>query len=165
MLPAAGWIKRALQSDASLSSCLQIIGYIIFHRSCFAVVLCEDGEHDELFCSQSAVDRPSSQRSGPCDETYCHRESVGGVRFKHIICQHTHAVDTHTHTQILRPCTHLGVQGQRIIVSLCVRLARLRMGACALQTCLRAAGVCVRFCACTFCVLMALETARHMVSV
>ncbi len=42
--------------------------------------------------------RRSSQRSGLCGETCCHWEGVGGVSFKHIICQHTHAVDTHTHT-------------------------------------------------------------------
>lgn len=56
------------------------------------------GEHDKLFCSQSTVHQPSSQRSGPFDETCCHWESVGGVSLKHIICRHAHTVDTHMHT-------------------------------------------------------------------
>lgn len=110
------------------------------------MVLCVEGDHDKLFCSQSTVYHLNSQRSGPCDETCCHWESVGGVSFKHIICQHTHSVDTlthaHTHARILLPCTHFGIQGQRIIVSLCVRFACVRMGSCALQTCLQAAWVC-----------------------
>lgn len=141
------------------------------------MALCAGRGRDKLFLFPiQCVERGSSQRSGPPpDETCCHWESVGGVTFKHIICQRACARAC-VRTLTGFPRTHFGIQGQRIIVSLCVEVlhACLLVGVCITQTCPLAARACAFFLSFFFLLsllpvlmlvvlLLAGETARHVV--
>lgn len=110
----------------------------------------------------------SSQRSGPCDETCCHWESVGGVSFKHIICQHaanTHAythiqISTHTHTCTASLYSFWHSRPGDNSVTVC----KVCMHGFVRTLTLPPGCMSVCFCAplCVSCILLAGETARRM---
>lgn len=114
------------------------------------------GNHDKLFCSQSTVYHLSSQRSGPCDETCCQWESVGGVSFRHIICQHTHS---YTHKSTHPWSLEAGLAHTQTRTNACKPYTHWHYYPLALDAKTSAGKQCVRACVCGW---HGRQLARHM---